>query len=581
MYHLRKLVQRARRGVACALLALAACTTVSVAAFPQSQPTIGSTFVPLDSWVYPALDRLRALGYTHTQFMGLRPWTRLMCARLVHEAAQSLRPGDLNATKMYNQLADEFQPELGYLGGDPSQTVTIDSVYGRVMGIGGDEPLRDSWHFGQTIANDFGRPFGQGVNAVVGMSARAQRGRFFIAFRGEYQHAPALPGFDSNVQSVIAKIDQTSSAPLLFPQDQRDRFNLLDTYAGVAFGAFELTFGKQSLWYGPGTSGALLFSNNIDPPYMLRLDQVNPVRLPSFLKYLGNIRTEFFFGKLSGHSFPARPFMHGEKVTLKPTDNLEVGFTRMTVFLGEGNGFTLGRIIHSYFSVGDNLGSNRSNSDPGDRKGGLDASYRVPGLRDWVTIYTDSFTDDDPLPLSAPHRAAWNPGIYMPKLPGLPSLDLRVEGVTTDIHSEATVGHFVYYNGIYKDGYTQNGFIIGNTIGRGGRAIQATSTYWFNARNDIQVGFKTGTVDYRYIPGGGGQKDYNVRADWLVKKNIALSGFVQYEHWSFPLLAATPQNNVAAWLSITIDPKLEWGHARTALHRDSTSRPSTQDLKQE
>src|SRR6266403_238174 len=48
---------------------------------------IGSPYVPLDSWIYPALDRLAALGYIDTAISGLRPWTRLECARLVGEAA--------------------------------------------------------------------------------------------------------------------------------------------------------------------------------------------------------------------------------------------------------------------------------------------------------------------------------------------------------------------------------------------------------------------------------------------------------------------------------------------------------------
>src|SRR5262249_55504123 len=36
---------------------------------------LGSVYVPLDSWVYPALERLAGLGYIKSQFAGLRPWT--------------------------------------------------------------------------------------------------------------------------------------------------------------------------------------------------------------------------------------------------------------------------------------------------------------------------------------------------------------------------------------------------------------------------------------------------------------------------------------------------------------------------
>jgi membrane-associated phospholipid phosphatase len=38
---------------------------------------MGSPFVPTDSWVYPALERLAALGYVSTSFSGIKPWTRL------------------------------------------------------------------------------------------------------------------------------------------------------------------------------------------------------------------------------------------------------------------------------------------------------------------------------------------------------------------------------------------------------------------------------------------------------------------------------------------------------------------------
>jgi membrane-associated phospholipid phosphatase len=67
--------------------------------------TLGSSFVALDSWVYPALERLAALGYIKTQFTGLRPWTRAECLRQIEEAeyfAQDL-PGD---ARFHRELSD-------------------------------------------------------------------------------------------------------------------------------------------------------------------------------------------------------------------------------------------------------------------------------------------------------------------------------------------------------------------------------------------------------------------------------------------------------------------------------------------
>ncbi|MGC2447173.1 MAG: phosphatase PAP2 family protein, partial [Candidatus Sulfotelmatobacter sp.] len=44
---------------------------------------MGSPYVPLDSWVYPAMERLAALGLLRSDVIGMRPWTRLECARLL------------------------------------------------------------------------------------------------------------------------------------------------------------------------------------------------------------------------------------------------------------------------------------------------------------------------------------------------------------------------------------------------------------------------------------------------------------------------------------------------------------------
>ena len=65
----------------------------------------------------------------------------------------------------------------------------IESVYARVTGISG-EPVTDGNHFGQTIINDFGRPYQEGFNSVDGFSAWTSSGRWVGYVRAEYQHSP-------------------------------------------------------------------------------------------------------------------------------------------------------------------------------------------------------------------------------------------------------------------------------------------------------------------------------------------------------------------------------------------------------
>ena len=52
----------------------------------RNPENMGSPYVPIDSWVYPAFDRLISLGYIGSAYLGIRPWTRMECARLVEEA---------------------------------------------------------------------------------------------------------------------------------------------------------------------------------------------------------------------------------------------------------------------------------------------------------------------------------------------------------------------------------------------------------------------------------------------------------------------------------------------------------------
>src|SRR6266403_3608723 len=55
---------------------------------------LGSPYVPLDSWVYPAMERLAGLGLVDSGFAAMRPWTRLECHRLLNEASDAWSAGD-------------------------------------------------------------------------------------------------------------------------------------------------------------------------------------------------------------------------------------------------------------------------------------------------------------------------------------------------------------------------------------------------------------------------------------------------------------------------------------------------------
>src|SRR5438270_6582552 len=78
--------------------------------FPHAER--GSPYVPIDSWVYPAFDRLAGLGGLNSGIVGLRPWTRTECSRLLEEISGEVDESNPDeAYLLYSSLAREFDRE--------------------------------------------------------------------------------------------------------------------------------------------------------------------------------------------------------------------------------------------------------------------------------------------------------------------------------------------------------------------------------------------------------------------------------------------------------------------------------------
>ena len=162
-----------------------------------SSANMGSPYVPLDSWVYPAMDGLIAQGYVRSAIVGMRPWTRFECARLINEAGEELDNADASTSqpaRIYRSLAEEFSEDRKLMEGGENTRARMESVYTRLSGISG-EPLSQGYYydFGQTVINDFGRPYEQGFNNVTGFSGWATESRFSVYASGEFQHAAGAP----------------------------------------------------------------------------------------------------------------------------------------------------------------------------------------------------------------------------------------------------------------------------------------------------------------------------------------------------------------------------------------------------
>src|SRR5712692_2733730 len=519
---------------------------------------MGSPHVPLDSWVYPAFARLAALGYVQTAFLGVRPWTRMECARLLEEAGDQLTydgEPDSEAQRVYQALADEFALEAGRLDGDPNLEASVDSIYSRVSGISGPA-LRDGYHFGQTIVNDYGRPYGEGFNAVTGVTAHAVAGPLWLSLEGEYQHAPATASDRPNALAATAKED--GAVPLPNGSSTVNRLRLLTATVGITARNIRFYFGRESAWLGPGEAGPLLFSDNAAPITALRIDSASPRKVPLLSRWLGSARTELFLGQLSGHHWVfandhlvgprinPQPFIHGDKISFKPTANLEFGMGITAVFGGPGLPFTWGNFLRTYYSHKASVAQN-----PGKRFSAFDFTYRVPGLRKWLTLYNDSLVVDEYSPIGST-RPTLNPGLYLPQIPKIPKLDFRVEALRSARDRKFGPG-YVYADVRYRSGYTSGGTLLASWIGRAGTGMQAWSSYWFSPRNRLQLEFRHLGVERTFLEGGY-LNDLGARGEVLLRSNLACAASFQYERWEFPLLSSQPKSNLTVSFQLTLLP---------------------------
>jgi len=535
---------------------------------------MGSPYVPLDSWIYPALERLAALGYVRTAALGMRPWTRLECARLIGEASdlQAEADGPSEVQDLYRSLSREFQSEAESTDGEQSVHAQIESVYARTLGESG-KPLTDSEHFGQTILNDYGRPYQEGFNSVVGTSGWTTAGPYVIYARGEFQSAPSAPSLSPAALNFISNADGLPSNPPAMPIAAISRFRLLDAYVGMNLANWQISFGKQSLWWGPGEEGAMIFTNNAEPlNKMFRINRVSPIRLPWVFSYLGDIRLDWFVGQVSGyqflnntqagnpiiigqygHSLNDQPVLTGGKISFKFTPNFEISWGKTTVFGGPGNPVTPKTLVQATLNIhvkGEALGDGRS---------GLDFAYRIPKLRNWLSFYADAFQEDEISPLNRPYKSAFQGGLYLVRFPSIPKLDFRLEGGTTSPVNFSTCNGCYYSNGQYLNGYTNNGELIGTWVGRAAQGEAIRSNYWLGPRRKIGIELRHRTIDRQYLPQGGTQNDVAVNGDFFVKSGFRLSGTVQYERWQIPLLATGPQPNLSVAFQFGYWPS---GHSR-------------------
>ena len=533
-------------------------------AFKPPPDRLSSVYIPVDSWVYPAVTRLYSMGFLDTMYLGMRPYTRRsMMHMLIASKEAILNSDNEEAQGIFEKLWNEVSAEIPSGNVERGFVYGLDSSYTRFLGISGPT-LRDSYHLGQTISNDYGRPYQSGFNAIAGASTTEEWGPFSLYVRGEYQHAPSGMGYSAALSSQLSLIDEIgfTGPQATIPADpilEQNPFRLVEAYASAHLLGHEISGGKTDAWLGPAAGSSMAWSNNAENIYSLRVNRIEPLNIRYLSKLLGPVRYDFFVGSLKGHNVPRSPWVHAEMFSFRPTENFEFGFQRTIIWGGEGHApVTLHTFLHGFFDTNDTAsGEKLGRNDPGARFSDFNASYRLPYLRRYVTFYLDSIVHDDVTPISAPRRSSYRTGLYVSQIPRLNKLDFRVEAVSTDPGVEqAHAGQFAYWEAIQLQGYTNKGFIMGDWIGREAKGGQAWLTYHLSGNEWVQLEYLNKKTPFNFIPGGTTQNQFKASVVKRLGRETELNAWVQYEGWKAPIYRPGLQKDTSVAVQLTWYPKL-------------------------
>jgi hypothetical protein len=112
----------------------------------------------------------------------------------------------------------------------------------------------------------------------------------------------------------------------------------------------------------------------------------------------------------------------------------------------------------------------------------------------------------------------------------------RVEAASTDPPvSKSLYGQFMYWETIQRQGYTNQGQLFGDWIGREDKGGQGWITYHLSGNEWLQVGVRNQKAAKDFIPGGTTLNDINFQVVKRIAKEFEINGSFSHENWQAPI----------------------------------------------
>jgi len=379
-------------------------------------------FLVDESEMYAAIDRLSASGYLPGFLANTRPYSLQAVRAAIRTASRRVPPQDFDA-ELVRWLS--------------SYTAPAQAARMTVAGTHADSRF--------TPWDHEGTPVPDGWSGQASIFAREEKTPFLS---GQLQAAFFLGegGDDGN--------------------------RLLNTSLSAGYPYMTLQAGKISSWYGPGRRGALMYTNNTQSYPGARIHNTVPIRPSGRLSFLGSFQYDFFVARMESKPQYSHSILTGTRLALQPRPWIELGFSRVLHYGGDGRDNGISEFLDDY--LGSNDSSGRSNT-----LGGWDIALTLPFPVQPVRLYMERGAEESShwgrIFLPWDDRFANLYGLFLPRILSLSRLELRAEYADTfsgTCKDDNWYGHPAYPH-TYRDE------ILGHPMGGGARNWFVQSRYWF------------------------------------------------------------------------------------------------------
>jgi len=319
------------------------------------------------------------IASAHSQIAAAAPW---------------LEPGDNRARFALQKLADR-----GHLNRTTSTwPVMMGTVYGGLsQEIGNDAPA-----IGGPLAYlkfEMGEQGQQGWRAEVEFAATTEP-TFVRGFQaGPRENGEASVNLQWQGESLAFGVKPAGAAN---PEDD-ESFRLDGSYLAGTAGNWVLGAGAIDRWWGPGWQSSLILSNNARPMpavWLNRKDASAPET--DWLEWIGPWQFTVFAGQLEEERAVPEAKMVGMRLTLRPIDGLDIGFSRAIMLGGKGRPENASTFWNAF--IGRDNGQLEEN-DPGNQLASIDARYGF-GIGDQAMgVYAQMMGEDEAG--AFPARKSW------------------------------------------------------------------------------------------------------------------------------------------------------------------------------